>query len=123
VVLVVVLVDGVSNGDMFLGVGWEGKEVNSKVVVCPKELEGVRVGDADFGECIAEDGGGWSKRGEDHTKDVVDVRDVVWSLDSDFLGGDEVHDFVAGGVACKLRREWLGFWHGALPAFAKGDED
>ncbi len=76
-VLVVVLVDGASDGDSFLGVGWEGKEVNSEVVVCPEELEGVRVGDADFGECIAEDGGGWSKHGEDYAKDVVDVWDVV----------------------------------------------
>jgi hypothetical protein len=112
-----------SDGDTFLGVGWEGEEVNIEVVLCPKELERVHVGDADFGECVAEDGGSWSKRGEDHAKDVVDVRDVVWSLDSDFLGGDEVHDFVVGGVACKLRREWSGFWHGALSAFTKGDED
>ncbi len=103
------LVDGAPNSDTFLGVGWEGKEVNSEVVVCPKELERVRVGDADFGECVAEDGGGWSKCGEDHAKDAVDVRDVVWSLDSDFLGGDGVHDFVAGGVACELRREWSCF--------------
>jgi hypothetical protein len=94
-----------------------------KLLYAPEELEGVRVGDADFGECVAEDGGGWSKRGEDHAKDVMDVWDVVWSLDSDFLGGDEVHDFVVDGVACKLRREWSGFWHGASPAFTKGDED
>ncbi len=54
---------------------------------------------------------------------LLDVRDVVWSLDSDFLGGDEVHDFASGGVAWKLRRKWSSFWHGALPAVAKGDED
>ncbi len=70
-VLVVVLVDGASDSDTFLGVGWEGKEVNSEVVVCPEELEGVHVGDADFGECVAEDGGGWSKHGEDNAMDVV----------------------------------------------------
>ena len=29
-----------------------------------------------------------------------------------------------GGVSGKFTRgEWSGLWHGALPAFAKGDED
>ncbi len=36
----VVLVDGASDGDTFLGADWEGEEVNGEVVVCPRRVGG-----------------------------------------------------------------------------------
>ncbi len=77
VVLVVVLIDCVTSGDAVLGSGGEGEEVNSEVVVCAEKLKRVRVSDADFGECVAEDGGNWFSCCQDHSKDVVDVGNVV----------------------------------------------
>jgi hypothetical protein len=54
-------------------------------VVCAKKLKGVCVSDADFGECIVEDGGNWFSCCQDHAEDVVDVGNVVRGLDSDFF--------------------------------------
>ena len=85
VILVVVLIDCATSGDAIWGSGEEGEEVDSEVVVCAKKLKAVCVIDADLGECIAEDGGDWFSCCQDHTKDVVDVGNVVRGLDSDFF--------------------------------------
>ena len=84
-ILVVVLVDCATIGDVILGSDGEGEEVDSEVMVCAEKLKGVRVIDADFGECVAKDGGNWFSCCQDHTKNVVDVGNVVRSLDSDFF--------------------------------------
>ena len=84
-ILVIVVVDCAASGDVILGRGGEGEEVDSEVVVCPKKLEGVFVIDADFGECAATDGGNWFVCSQDYAEDVVDVGDVVWGFDSDFF--------------------------------------
>ena len=85
VILVVVLVDCATSCDAILGSGGEGEEVDSEVVVCAKKLKGVCVINADFGECVAEDGGIWFSYCQDHAEDVVDVGNVIRGLDFDFF--------------------------------------
>ena len=76
-ILVIVVVDCAASVDAILGRGGEGEEVDSEVVVCAEKLKRVCVSDADFGECVAEDGGNWFSCCQDHSKDVVDVGNIV----------------------------------------------
>ncbi len=74
----------------------EGVEAEFKSIEGAKKEEWVFVDNAKVMEGILDDIGMWFGGGEDNTKLVVYVWGIVRGLDTDFLGGDEVHDCSLG---------------------------
>ena len=119
----VVGVNGTAEGESTLVGGvWECVEMNLEGVEDAEEVEGVLVGDAQFGEGIAEDGGVRFCCCEDDSKHVVDFGHFFWCRHSDFFGGDNVEDC----GSCLEAAEFFGegaSWHVAFPAILEGDEN